>query len=255
MEVHAHSHTPRKKWTHYFWEFLMLFLAVFCGFLAENQREHMVEHQREKTYMNNLLQDLKRDTAALAYEIKLRNQRRLYADSLISEIDLPETGELLTSLYHHAYSLTSIRIFGYSNTTIQQLKNSGSMRLIRNKEVADSINAYDILVSRYKIREDVEREIIAEFRKAICYILDASVMVNMGENLNSVNYNTGLVTIIQRPAFTRPLLTKDHNTINLVKGLAANLHTRNQANNNNLVQMLVKAKSTIEILKKEYHLE
>ena len=29
MEVHAHSHTPRKKWTHYFCEFLMLFLAVF----------------------------------------------------------------------------------------------------------------------------------------------------------------------------------------------------------------------------------
>ncbi len=29
MEVHAHTHTARKKWTHYFWEFLMLFLAVF----------------------------------------------------------------------------------------------------------------------------------------------------------------------------------------------------------------------------------
>ena len=29
MEVHAHPHTPRKKWTHYFWEFLMLFRAVF----------------------------------------------------------------------------------------------------------------------------------------------------------------------------------------------------------------------------------
>ena len=34
MEVHAHTHTARKKWTHYFWEFLMLFLAVFCGFLG-----------------------------------------------------------------------------------------------------------------------------------------------------------------------------------------------------------------------------
>ncbi len=22
MEVHSHSHTPRKNWTHYFWEFL-----------------------------------------------------------------------------------------------------------------------------------------------------------------------------------------------------------------------------------------
>jgi hypothetical protein len=36
MEVHHHAHTARKKWTHYFWEFLMLFVAVFCGFLAEN---------------------------------------------------------------------------------------------------------------------------------------------------------------------------------------------------------------------------
>jgi hypothetical protein len=28
MEVHHHSHTARKKWTHFFWEFFMLFLAV-----------------------------------------------------------------------------------------------------------------------------------------------------------------------------------------------------------------------------------
>ena len=48
MEVHAHSHTPRKKWTHYLWEFIMLFLAVFCGFLAENQREHYVENNTGK---------------------------------------------------------------------------------------------------------------------------------------------------------------------------------------------------------------
>ena len=47
MEVHHHAHTARKKWTHYFWEFLMLFLAVFCGFLAEYQLEHTIEHNRE----------------------------------------------------------------------------------------------------------------------------------------------------------------------------------------------------------------
>ena len=37
MEVHADSHIPtarEKKCNHYFWEFLMLFLVVFCGFLA-----------------------------------------------------------------------------------------------------------------------------------------------------------------------------------------------------------------------------
>jgi len=51
MEVHAHTQTARKKWTHYFWEFLMLFLAVFCGFLAEYKLEHIIEHQREEQYI------------------------------------------------------------------------------------------------------------------------------------------------------------------------------------------------------------
>lgn len=56
MEVHHHpiaigSHTARKKWTHYFWEFLMLFLAVFCGFLAEYQLKHKIEKDRESTHL------------------------------------------------------------------------------------------------------------------------------------------------------------------------------------------------------------
>jgi hypothetical protein len=58
MEVHAHTHTSRKKWTHYFWEFLMLFLAVFCGFLAEYKLEHVIEHSGKKNmpelYMKSL---------------------------------------------------------------------------------------------------------------------------------------------------------------------------------------------------------
>src|SRR5678815_4472219 len=63
MEVPHHPHTERKKWTHYLWEFLMLFLAVFCGFLAENQREHMIEHERERQYSKQLLADLRKDSA------------------------------------------------------------------------------------------------------------------------------------------------------------------------------------------------
>ena len=66
MEVHAHTHTPRKKWTHYFWEFLMLFLAVFCGFLAEYQLEHKIEKDRERKFMRLLVQDLQSDSDSIA---------------------------------------------------------------------------------------------------------------------------------------------------------------------------------------------
>ena len=48
MEVHAHTHTERKRLRHYLFEFFMLFLAVFCGFLAENFREHIVEKKTGK---------------------------------------------------------------------------------------------------------------------------------------------------------------------------------------------------------------
>ena len=58
MEVHHHSHTAdpglhpgRKKWTHYFREFLMLFLAVFCGFFAEYHLEHKIEKERARQYV------------------------------------------------------------------------------------------------------------------------------------------------------------------------------------------------------------
>ena len=60
MEVHHHSHTAGKKWTHYFWEFFMLFLAVFCGFLAEYQLEHKIEKRQGKAIYESLLyEDLK----------------------------------------------------------------------------------------------------------------------------------------------------------------------------------------------------
>ncbi len=59
MEVHHHSnHGGKKNWKSYFWEFLMLFLAVFCGFLAEYQLEHKIERDRAKEYASLLLVDL-----------------------------------------------------------------------------------------------------------------------------------------------------------------------------------------------------
>ena len=75
MEVHHHAHTARKKWTHYFWEFLMLFLAVFCGFMAENIREHKIEQHRAKEFSKSLVQDLQNDTTAINTE---KNSARVY---------------------------------------------------------------------------------------------------------------------------------------------------------------------------------
>src|SRR6185436_15382811 len=83
MEVHQHPHSHGKKsWRSYFWEFLMLFLAVFCGFLAENQREHIVEHRRAKVFGSNLYRELQIDTAMLNNMIPWTRQLILKFDTI-----------------------------------------------------------------------------------------------------------------------------------------------------------------------------
>src|SRR5688500_20355105 len=82
MEVHHHSHTARKKWTHYFWEFFMLFLAVTLGFFVENQREHYIEGQREKKYIQSFYEDLTADERDLEININFLRAQKVEADSL-----------------------------------------------------------------------------------------------------------------------------------------------------------------------------
>jgi hypothetical protein len=143
MEIHSHTHTARKKWTHYLWEFLMLFLAVFCGFLAENFREHSVEHQREKEYMVTLLEDLKRDTAQFN---KLKNYFTAIVnrkDSIIRYLKPPIKNDKLLEYYRETTIITSFIGYAYNDRTIEQLRQSGNYRLIRKRNVTDSLILYD----------------------------------------------------------------------------------------------------------------
>jgi hypothetical protein len=147
MEVHAHTHPEhsgeRKRFTHYLWEFLMLFLAVFCGFLAENQREHIMEHQREKQYMSTLLEDLKSDTSLLRVTVQYWDTINHSIDSVAAAIRFPLTNANLIQAYRYLNKALDYYSFRYNDRTITQLKNAGGFRLIRNKVVANKIIAFD----------------------------------------------------------------------------------------------------------------
>ncbi len=148
MEVHKHPHhvTHKKKWGEYLLEFIMLFLAVFLGFLAENLRERIVEHNIEKDYIHSLVEDLKSDTLQSNEMLIFLDSRIAGVDSLITALSSP--GIIENS--NNAYRLWSKNIgfpdFISNDRTIQQLKNSGGLRLIRNKAVSDRIMKYDQVI-------------------------------------------------------------------------------------------------------------
>jgi hypothetical protein len=158
MEVHHHPHTERKKWTHYLWEFLMLFLAVFCGFLAENQREHYIEHLREKQYMRSLLEDLRTDTATMKRVYNRAIIQGALLDSLIELGNYGPMNEANTSEFYMLHGKTTRFLnIRFEDRTSSQLKNAGGMRLVRNIEVSDSIRQYWARIeSLLRVRDRLE---------------------------------------------------------------------------------------------------
>jgi hypothetical protein len=151
MEVHHHAHIP-KNWKEYILEFIMLFAAVTLGFFAENVRENLIESHREMQYMESLVSDLEIDYQTLKKSIPYKEKRVESIDSLFRFFkDNPNTVKVPVSIIKH-FKRASWELLSFRNTTtISQLKNSGGLRLIQKKIVADSIDAYDSRWSRIEV--------------------------------------------------------------------------------------------------------
>ena len=188
MEVHTHSHTERKKWTHYFWEFLMLFLAVFCGFLAEYQLEHKIEKNREKQFINSLVNDIKADTARLNTILINRTAREARLDSLALLLNSSSPQNYTRDIYFFAVTAARSNTIRFipNDGTMQQLKNSGGLRLIRKHNVADSIAKYDVTI-RFLMRQgELEETLVNDYREAAPNIFDARIFDLLLDSNNNV---------------------------------------------------------------------
>ncbi len=161
MEVHAHSHTARKKWTHYFWEFLMLFLAVFCGFLAEYQLEHKIERERAKKYMHDMVENLKYDTIRYNRNLQSNVLRGEQMDTFRAEISEAIKGDIHGNrLYDLWLKCQDFSQVVFNRSAISQLTNSGSLRLIKNDSlVTVIIDYYDRKISATEGAEGYLRKI------------------------------------------------------------------------------------------------
>lgn len=246
MEVHHHSHTQRKKLTHYFWEFFMLFLAVFCGMIAEYKLEHIIEHQREEKYIVSLIKDVELDITSLQRSYETRRLQISYFDSLKNLLKYGYYNNL-NDFYFYARHITRTTGFQYHDRTIQQLKNSGNLRLIRNQSAADSITVYD----NERIKSSLTQlEGENDLRKYISHNL-------AGKIFNSFAWNdmTDTTGTISRPDSNPPLLTGDPVLLNELSFKVVTLKGTLSTTNRAIANTIRSANTLIELLKKEYHLK
>lgn len=114
--------------------------------------EHTIEHQRAKVYASNLLDELKKDTARLTSLMDTTSITSSKLDSLSMLIKNPGNQAVTPGmLYYYANHVLNVSYFSSQNSTLEQLKNSGSLRIMKIK-VGQMISEYD-----KKIRE-LEKE-------------------------------------------------------------------------------------------------
>ncbi len=138
MEVHHHSHHP-KKWKEYLTEFLMLFLAVTLGFLAENIREGYVEKERAHELIIQLKSDIQ-NNIKLIDSVVARDQK------LVKEFDTAAvylaTNEFIDGDSLYANISPYVFRFLSKNDTYEQMKNSASLRYIKDSVLLNKILNY-----------------------------------------------------------------------------------------------------------------
>lgn len=196
MEVHHHPHHKqehKKKWKEYFSEFFMLFIAVFCGSLAEYQLEHKIERDRTHDLAINLFDELKNDSAIIQSKVQFRIKQEnalKYMMKYFKDSSLTNVSKTFALNFMYGINFRSPSLFEPRTVVLDQLKNSGSLRYFKNKELQKLIGDLSIAIRNINDRQDLESKVRIEYiNPIIIRHYDYSFNEQLGQN--------GKVSIIQ----------------------------------------------------------
>lgn len=169
MEVHHHphhNHPHKKKFKEYLFEFFMLFLAVFCGFLAEYQLEHKIERDRAHELAKNFYDELKNDSAIVQTKVEFRIKQEnalKYLMKYFKDSSLTDVSKTFQLNFMFGINFRSPSLFEPRTVILDQLKNSGSLRYFRNDELQKLIGDLSIAIRNINDRQALESSIRIEY--------------------------------------------------------------------------------------------
>lgn len=187
MEVHAHSHSHGKKnWKSYFWEFLMLFLAVFAGFLAENKREHIIEKSRARQFLQSMLVDVQTnmknlDSLVIQDRVIITNH-----DTLVNWL-IEDSATIDRAAFARRMGAVWVRNFLVRKETYEQMKSSGSLRYIGNIDFLKKMMDYERITNFAQYRnQEFEKKYYTElFIPAVYKAYDLTCQLNLDTSNHS----------------------------------------------------------------------
>ncbi len=253
MSVHApHTHHDGKRtWKSNAREFLMLFLAIFCGSIAEYYMEHKIESDRAKRYMVGMINDLKADTAMMRGTITYANAISIGLDSLQNQLyHFTNNKENVLSIYKLNFTYLKWILPDFNDKTATQLRYSGNFRLIKKPNVSDSISNYWIGTGTILRNANLFIDKSAIAQEAGNLIFNRQYVTYPDKAYIGFTINEVLVS----PDAT--LMTSDKNTL---ISYANRLGRMTDISEHYMIPLLKtqieKGRSLIQLIKEEYHIE
>ncbi|MEO6404581.1 MAG: hypothetical protein ABIO32_03770 [Ferruginibacter sp.] len=256
MEVHHHPdlNHKKKKFKEYFLEFLMIFLAVTMGFIAENLREHFTDKEKAKQSIKTIITAIASDTLQLNTIITSNKLSLQYLNKFIklrgANLSVNQTkkqfyDDVANGSYNDVY-------FRSNDAAFQQLQTSGTLRLINKPGILDSLFQYQHN-TEITLRLEADHYYFSKLVwEGMSKLIDVTYTVN---SFNSENFSSEVYGSYKVPEGTDLAFNYDKITVNKIFNDASVLTLNTQLYLGTLNQQLVYGKKLIRLLKKEYHLE
>jgi hypothetical protein len=243
MEVHHHSHHP-KKWKEYITEFLMLFLAVSLGFMAENIREHQIEKQREIAYLKNVHEDLKLDLINIDNVFNSNTIRLQAMDTLFNIIN----NNTITNedVYYYIRNLALRSTFESSHVGLDQIKSAGGLRMVKNSEITSGIQEYERALDALDKLENVRERTLEQARFKMAVVFEPSISYEMlvGQGQGIMRFN--------RPKKADAILQNNKQAVKELLNLVTFGLNSNKYLNTNLEKLKIIGQKLDSAIVKEY---
>lgn len=141
----------RKSWTRYLTEFILLFLAVFLGFLADNYRERISEEQQANELARSFYDELLGDSVVMHYVLNRRFQKDTALakfKNYVLDSNLKEPSKAYVLGFYGGIMINAR--FSPKDVILEQLKNSGALRYFRNEEIQQLIGTLSVAISNVR---------------------------------------------------------------------------------------------------------
>jgi len=144
-------------------EIVLVVIGILIALQINNWNISKAEKKVEKEFITSLIEDLQTDSFRLSQNIDHFQSKIIKIDTVLRMFKILNKGYNDT-LRRNLKEVKNYKDFIYTDRTMQQLKNSGGMRLITNKKAANGILDYDL--SMRHLLESLQPDLLFYYEKS-----------------------------------------------------------------------------------------